>query len=148
MNERNIALRRALVKAVLLIATIVVVTTAMISLREGLYPPRALMLVLLMLGGNNSMFDLASRHTDTQVLVTLITFVRILILALAAATIMDFILRQRLPMLYTRRSKRMQNHVIVCGLGHVGYRVVIELERFDTEVTVVEQDSEVPSSVS
>jgi len=144
MNERNIALRRALVKAVLLIATIVVVTTAMISLREGLYPPRALMLVLLMLGGNNSMFDLASRHTDTQVLVTLITFVRILILALAAATIMDFILRQRLPMLYTRRSKRMQNHVIVCGLGHVGYRVVIELERFDTEVTVVEQDSEGP----
>ncbi len=144
MKERNIALRRALVKALLVIVAIVVVTTAAISWREGIFPPRALMLVLLMLGGNNSMFDLASRNTDTQVLVTVITFVRILILALAAATIMDFILRQRLPMLYTRRSKRMQNHVIVCGLGHVGYRVVIELEHFDTEVTVIEQNADGP----
>jgi voltage-gated potassium channel Kch len=144
VNERNIALRRALLKAVLVIVAVVVVATIVISWREGLYPPRAFMLVLLMVGGNNSMFDLASRHTDTQVLVTIITFVRIVILALAAATIMDFILRQRLPMLYTRRSKRMQNHVIVCGLGHVGYRVVLELERFETEVTVIEQDAEGP----
>lgn len=144
MRERNIALRRALVKAVLVIVAILVATTIAISLREDLYPPRAFMLVLLMVGGNNSMFDLASRHTDTQVLVTIVTFVRIGILALAAATIMDFILRQRLPMLYTRRSKRMQNHVIVCGLGHVGYRVVIELGKFDTEVTVVEQDADGP----
>ena len=70
---------------------------------------------------------------------TFISLVRILVMALAAATILDFILRQRLTMLYTRRSKRMKNHVILCGLGNVGYRVASELQRFDTEVTVVEQ---------
>ncbi|MEN8041971.1 MAG: NAD(P)-binding protein [Actinomycetota bacterium] len=142
MKERNIAIRRALLKALIAIGVIVAISTAVISVRESIFPPRALMLVLLMIGGNNTMFELASRHTDTQVLVTFITFVRIVILALAAATVMDFILRQRLPMLYTRRSKRMQDHVIVCGLGHVGYRVVVELERFDTEMTVIEIDAE------
>ena len=127
-------------KAVIAIATIVTVTTVVLSVREGIYLPRAFMLVVLMLGGNHSLLELESRHTDIQVMVTVISLVRILIMALAAATILDFILRQRLPMLYTRRSKRMQNHVILCGLGQVGYRVATELQRFDTEVTVVELD--------
>jgi voltage-gated potassium channel Kch len=140
VNERNLALRRALMKAVVAIAAVVVATTAFLSWREGIFPPRAFMLVVLMLGGNHSLLDLESRHTDTQVVVTIISLVRILVMALAAATILDFILRQRLPMLYTRRSKRMQNHVILCGLGQVGFRVAGELQRFDTEVTVVEFD--------
>jgi Trk K+ transport system NAD-binding subunit len=131
-------------KALVAIAAVVAVTTALLSVREGIYLPRAFMLVVLMLGGNHSLLDLESRQTDTQVMVTIISLVRILIMALAAATILDFILRQRLPMLYTRRSKRMQNHVILCGLGQVGYRVARELQRFDTEVTVVEMDSTGP----
>ncbi|MEA2001386.1 MAG: NAD(P)-binding protein [Actinomycetota bacterium] len=144
MNERNIALRRALIKAVVAIGVVIAVTTAALSLREGIFLPRAFMLVVLMLGGNHSLLDLESRQTDTQVMVTIISLVRILIMALAAATILDFILRQRLPMLYSRRSKRMQNHVILCGLGQVGYRVSQELQRFDTEVTVVELDPSGP----
>ncbi|MEN8112740.1 MAG: hypothetical protein ABFS21_00005, partial [Actinomycetota bacterium] len=98
MNERNIVLRRALVKAVVAIAVVVAVATAALSLREGIFPPRAFMLVVLMIGGNHSMLDLEALRTDTQVMVTIITLVRILIMALAAATILDFILRQRLPM--------------------------------------------------
>ena len=144
MNERNIALRRALAKALLAIVTIVAVTTVVLSVREDIFLPRAFMLTVLMLGGNHSLLDLQARQTDTQVIVTVISLVRILVMALAAATILDFILRQRLPMLYTRRSKRMQNHVILCGLGQVGYRVARELQRFDTEVTVVEMDSTGP----
>jgi voltage-gated potassium channel Kch len=144
VNERNIALRRALLKAVVAIVLIVAVATVMLSLREGINPPRAFMLVVLMLGGNHSLLDLPTRHTDTQVMVTILSLVRILVMALAAATILDFILRQRLPMLYTRRSKRMQNHVILCGLGTVGYRVACELQRFDTQFTVVELDASGP----
>ncbi len=144
MNERNIALRRALFKAVVAIAIVVIIATSLLWWREGIYLPRAFMLVVMMLGGNNSLLELDSRQTDTQVMATFIAVVRILVMALAAATILDFILRQRLPMLYTRRSKRMQNHVILCGLGNVGYRVAHELQRFDTEVTVVELDPSGP----
>lgn len=144
VNERNIALRRALMKAVVAIATVMAAATVFLSLREGIFAPRAFMLVVLMLGGNHSLLDLDSLQTDTQVMVTILSLVRILVMALAAATILDFILRQRLPMLYTRRSKRMQNHVILCGLGQVGYRVASELQRFDTEVTAVELDSTGP----
>ncbi len=144
MNERNLALRRALLKAVLVIALVLIVSTVMLSIREGIFPSRALMIVVLALGGNNSLLDLQARPTDIQVLGTLLAVARILVMALAAATILDFILRQRLPMLHTRRSKRMQNHVILCGLGNVGYRVATELQRFETEVTVVELNAAGP----
>ena len=33
------------------------------------------------------------------------------------------------------------NHVIVCGAGHVGYRVIEELARLNDEIVVVERDS-------
>lgn len=144
VNERNLALRRALIKAIAAIAVIVGVATVMLSLREDIFLPRAFMLVVLMIGGNNTLLELASWNTDSQVMVTVISLIRVLIMALAAATILDFILRQRLPMLYSRRSKRMQNHVILCGLGQVGYRVALELKKFDTEVTVVELDASGP----
>jgi voltage-gated potassium channel Kch len=144
VNERNLALRRALLKALLAIGFVLVAATTILSIREGLSPGRALMIVLLALGGNNSLLALETRQTDIQVLGTVLAVVRVLVMALAAATILDFILRQRLPMLHTRRSKRMQNHVILCGLGNVGYRVASELQRFDTEVTVVELDASGP----
>lgn len=144
VNERNISLRRALVKAVVAIVIVVAGATAWLAIREGIFAPRAFMLVILMLGGNNTLLDLSTSHTDTQVLATVMSIVRIFVVALAAATILDFILRQRLPMLYTRRSKRMRNHVIVCGLGQLGYRVAEELQRFDTQFTVVEIDASGP----
>ncbi len=144
MNERNLALRRALLKALLAIALVLVVATVMLAVREQIFPVRALMIVILALGGNNSLLDLQTRSTDIQVLGTVLAVVRVLVMALAAATILDFILRQRLPMLHTRRSKRMQNHVILCGLGNVGYRVATELQRFETEVTVVELNASGP----
>jgi Trk K+ transport system NAD-binding subunit len=131
-------------KALVAISIIVAVATVTLALREDIFIPRAFMLVVLMVGGNTSLLDLASLQTDTQVLVALTLLVRVLIMALAAATILDFILRQRLPMLYTRRSKRMQNHVILCGLGQVGYRVALELQKFETELTVIEQDAAGP----
>ena len=140
MNDRNLALRRALVKALLVIVVVIATATVMLAARENIFPPRALMIVILALGGNNSLLELESRYTDIQIMATVLSVVRILVMALAAATILDFILRQRLPMLHTRRSKRMQNHVILCGLGNVGYRVASELQRFETEVTVVELD--------
>lgn len=131
-------------KAVVAITVIVVVATVVLSVREHIFLPRAFMLVVLMLGGSTAMLDLVSSRTDTQILVALMLLVRLLVVALAAATILDFILRQRLPMLYTRRSKRMQNHVILCGLGQVGYRTALELEKFETEITVIELDANGP----
>lgn len=131
-------------KAVIGIALVITIAAVWLAIREDIFLPTALMLVFLMLGGNNTLLDLSASHIDIQVLATIMSIVRIFVVALAAATVLDFILRQRLPMLYTRRSKRMQNHVIVCGLGQVGYRIAGELERFDTEFTVIELDAEGP----
>ncbi len=131
-------------RSVIGLVLVVAVAAVWLALRENIFLPRALMLVFLMLGGNNTLLDLSTSHTDVQVLATIMSIVRIFVVAIAAATVLDFMLRQRLPMLYTRRSKRMQNHVIVCGLGQVGYRIAGELERFDTEFTVIEIDADGP----
>ncbi|MGI9667993.1 MAG: NAD-binding protein [Acidimicrobiia bacterium] len=143
-TERNIPLRRALLRAILAVAVIVITLTVMLWLREGDNPAVSFMSVMLMLSGSMSLLDIGTRHTETQVVVTAVSYARLVILAVVMATTMDFILRHRLPMLYTRRSKRMNNHVILCGLGQVGYRVLLELQRFDTEVTVVEPRSDGP----
>jgi hypothetical protein len=50
-----------LAEALLAIVTVVAVTTVVLSVREGIYLPRAFMLVVLMLGGNHSLLDLESR---------------------------------------------------------------------------------------
>lgn len=36
-------------------------------------------------------------------------------------------------------SQRMRDHVVVCGLGHVGYRVVQELRRLGESIVAIEQ---------
>ncbi len=36
-------------------------------------------------------------------------------------------------------SEKMDNHVVVCGLGHVGYRIVEELLRFGVPIVAIER---------
>lgn len=38
-------------------------------------------------------------------------------------------------------SERTKDHVVVCGLGHVGYRVVEELQRFGETIVAIERKS-------
>ncbi len=39
-------------------------------------------------------------------------------------------------------ASTFNNHVIVCGVGKVGYRVILELSKFDREVVAIEVDPE------
>lgn len=39
-------------------------------------------------------------------------------------------------------SERTRDHVVVCGLGHVGYRVVEELQRFGETIVAIERKTE------
>jgi voltage-gated potassium channel Kch len=142
--ERNLALRRALVRALAGILLVVVVTTVVLNIREGVPFFRALLMVSLMLAGNSSLLELSERETTTQVVVTVVAYARIVIVAIVVSSAMDFILRNRFPMLFPRRSKKMKNHVIVVGLGQVGFRVLDELRQFDVDVVVVEENADGP----
>lgn len=60
------------------------------------------------------------------------------ILATLYAVIADLVLSSRLEQMLGRRPHRMRNHVIVVGLGNVGYRVVEALARMDERVIAIE----------
>ena len=139
--ETNIAMRRALTRALTAILIVVAVTTTVLTLREGVSFLRTLLVVVLLFAGNDSLLDLADREGSTQVIITVVTYARVLILAIVVAAAMDFILRTRLPMLFPRRSKKMKDHVIIVGLGQVGYRVLQELRQFNVDIVVVEENS-------
>jgi Trk K+ transport system NAD-binding subunit len=56
--------------------------------------------------------------------------------------ITDFLLRSRLQEFLTPRRRHMRNHVVLCGLGNVGFRVLEHLHRLGETVVVVEKHAE------
>ena len=60
----------------------------------------------------------------------------------AAATVFDDDARRKVW--DAIMTDQMRDHVVVCGLGHVGYRVVEELMRLREEVVAIESDENAP----
>ncbi|MBU2547085.1 MAG: potassium channel family protein [Proteobacteria bacterium] len=54
----------------------------------------------------------------------------------------DTILGSRLREIFGTRRRSMRDHIVLCGLGNVGYRVLEHLRRLGREVAVVEQDED------
>ena len=52
----------------------------------------------------------------------------------------DLILRWRLQELFGQRRKRMRDHIVLCGLGNVGFRVLEHLRSIGEDVVVIERD--------
>lgn len=63
-------------------------------------------------------------------------------LAALFGIITDTILHSRLQEFFGRRKCHMKNHIVLCGLGNVGYRVLKFLNRMGEVVVVVEKDPE------
>jgi Trk K+ transport system NAD-binding subunit len=63
--------------------------------------------------------------------------------ALLAATfgiITDYVLKTRLEQLLGRRRANMKDHIVLCGLGHVGIRVLEQLHGLGETVVVIDKD--------
>jgi voltage-gated potassium channel Kch len=64
------------------------------------------------------------------------------LLSLTFSFIVDRLFKRRADIALGRKHYRLANHVIVCGLGRVGYEVVQELLRQKETVLVIEKDPE------
>jgi Trk K+ transport system NAD-binding subunit len=54
----------------------------------------------------------------------------------------DFLVQSRLQEFFGGRRRRMQDHIVLCGLGNVGFRVLEHLLRLGQEVVVIEKDED------
>ena len=59
-------------------------------------------------------------------------------LAAAIALINDALFEVRLENLFGKRKRLMHDHIILCGLGHVGIRVVATLQKLGERIVVID----------
>jgi Trk K+ transport system NAD-binding subunit len=58
--------------------------------------------------------------------------------AVIFAMITDYVFRLNLEEILGRRKRRMKDHIILCGLGNVGMRILEQLHRMGEKVIVIE----------
>jgi Trk K+ transport system NAD-binding subunit len=56
--------------------------------------------------------------------------------------ITDYLVRSRFEEIFGFRGRKMRNHIILCGLGNVGIRVLEQLHRLGEPVIVIEKDEQ------
>lgn len=64
------------------------------------------------------------------------------LMACVFGIITDYLLKSRLEQLLGLGRLRMRNHVVLCGLGHVGIRILEQLRKLGQGVVVIEQSEE------
>jgi Trk K+ transport system NAD-binding subunit len=62
------------------------------------------------------------------------------LMAMLFAIISDNLLKKRLELFLGRRRIRLRNHVVLCGIGDVGIRILEDLVRIGESVAVVEKN--------
>ena len=133
-------LKRLLINASIGIAVILSTSIISLALLEEWTIGHAAYTVLMMFGaGEVSYFNPEEAKPASRFLAVLVVYAGILGVAMLVGAVVDILFRMRLPDLFEKRASKMKDHIILCGLGHVGYRVLLELEKFGQEIVVLEQ---------
>src|SRR5205807_7661830 len=82
-------------------------------------------------------------YTDSpglQVFVSILRIVGAVLMAAFTAIVTNYLLRARLGGAFEVRRIPDGGHIVVCGLGSIGFLVIEELLRYDERVVVIERD--------
>jgi Trk K+ transport system NAD-binding subunit len=144
IRDRIAAPERRLTKAALILLGLVGLSAIFFELAAGLSPIDALSYAITLLTGASL---LTSIDPDTasgwlKVYAIALSIVGAAVVAVVYAFITDAIIRSRLLQTLGRRSvpASIQDHVIICGLGTIGYRVAIGIAALGVPVVVIEPD--------
>ncbi|MEW5725242.1 MAG: NAD-binding protein [Thermodesulfobacteriota bacterium] len=64
-------------------------------------------------------------------------------LAAVYGIVTDLIMKSRLQEFFGQRRRRMQDHIVLCGLGNVGFRILEHLRGLGEEVVVIERQDNI-----
>jgi len=112
------------------------------ELTAGLTPLEALSFAITLLTGASlpTSIDPESASIALRIYAILLSIVGAALVVVVYALITDAIIRSRLLQTLGRRSvpARIRDHVIVCGLGSIGYRVALGIAELGVPVVAVE----------
>jgi Trk K+ transport system NAD-binding subunit len=136
--ERPVLICTAVLLAVLFISTVVMhLGVTRYSIHQALFRTVSIMATSAQLYDKD--FEDSPRM---QVFVSCLRIIGAVLLAAFTAIVTNYLLRARLGGALEVRRIPESGHVVVCGLGTIGYRVVEELLRFGARVVVIEKDAD------
>ena len=138
---------RRLVRFVTILLVLALVSTLFFELTASLSPLDALLYALSFLLGASlpTSVDPETAGAALKIYTVFLSVIGAAIVAVIFALITDAMIRSRLLQTLGARSvpARTRDHVIVCGLGSIGYRVALEVADRGVPVVVVDKDEDV-----
>lgn len=135
---------RRLVKFVLILIGLAAVSALYFGLTAGLSPLDAVSYAITLLTGASLLttVDAATAPAALKIYAIFLSLVGAALVAVVYAFITDAIVRSRLLQTLGRRSipSNIHDHVVVCGLGAIGYRVALGIAARGVPVVVIETD--------
>lgn len=125
----------------------ILISTVLIALYlsrvEGIPLREALLISLMLLSAGEPLtLDIANIGWFTEVLVVIQTLLGLATLTIILALLTNFLFSEKMKKLLEKEKITMKNHVILCGLGNVGFRVLTELMRLKQEVVIVDWETD------
>ncbi len=144
LRARVTAPERRLTKFAAVLVGLAVVSALYFALTAELTPLDALAYAITLLTGASLVTDVdpATAPAALKVYAIFLSLVGAALVAVVYAFITDAIIRSRLLQTLGRRSvpASISGHVIVCGLGTIGYRVAVGIAELGVPVVVIEPD--------
>jgi Trk K+ transport system NAD-binding subunit len=133
---------RAVLICTAVLLFVLVISTAVLHLGVTKYSiHQALFRTVSIMATSAQMYDRDfDDHPRMQVFVSCLRIIGAVLLAAFTAIVTNYLLRARLGGALEVRRIPESGHIVVCGLGSIGFRTVEELLRFDERVVVIEKD--------
>jgi Trk K+ transport system NAD-binding subunit len=135
---------RRLARFAAVLVGLAAVSAVYFAFTAGLTPLDAVSYAITLLTGASLLTDIdpATASAALKVYAIFLSLVGAALVAVVYAFITDAIIRSRLLQMLGRRSvpASISGHVIVCGLGTIGYRVALGVAELGVPVVVIEPD--------
>jgi Trk K+ transport system NAD-binding subunit len=135
------SLDRALYITLVLLAAVIVFSVGLFALAKGLTPLDALFLVFTVISATGVGGSGVQNDPDwIKIYVIALMVIGTAVLTILYAFVTNYIVSIKLSGLLGQQPVTMENHIVLCGLGTVGYRVLTGLQERGEAVAVLEKN--------
>ncbi len=135
------SLDRALYVTLGLLAAVIVFSVGLFALAKGLTPLDALFLVFTVISATGVGGSGVQADPDwIKIYVIALMVIGTAVLTILYAFVTNYIVSIKLSGLLGQQPVTMENHIVLCGLGTVGYRVLTGLQERGEAVAVLEKN--------
>ncbi len=136
------SLDRALYITLGLLAVVIVLSVGLFAIAKGITPLDALFLVFTVISATGVGGSGVQNDPDwIKIYVIILMIFGTAVLTIVYAFVTNYIVSIKLSGLLGQQPVALENHIVLCGVGTVGYRVLTGLQEREEDVAVLEKDA-------